>query len=137
MQEIEDILCQDLFPHDYVAPVSPDFMFLPVAMLRWQVQQISDELTKIKEEIIRQDEDLVTKDMRDFKNIRTNLFKMRKRHLMLNRRWLFAKELARNLTQCFDMIERRNSIEEPVAYSTVLRNKPLRMEAQQTMVRVH
>ena len=155
LQEIEDILCRDLFPHDYITPISPDFMFLPVAMLRWQVEQISDELTKMKKDMIKQDEELVTQNMCDFKNIRTSLFHLRKRHFMLNRRWLFAREMAKNLTSCFDRIEKRNSTEEPVAYSATLRDTvlsheaflgsllhdldttPLRIEAQQTMVRVN
>lgn len=71
----------------------------------------------------------MTKGSSNFKDIRTNLFQMRKRHLMLNRRWFFARELARNLAECFERIEMRMSVEEPVAYSVTLKNDVLSQEA--------
>lgn len=168
LEAVESLLCRDPFPNDY-AP--PDFMFLPVALLRWQVEQTTDGLTDIKREIMSQDEKLISKttnglidikremmkqgeeNTHDFESIRINLFKMRNKHIMLHRRWLFAQELAGNLKWCFDRIEKRNSLVGPVEYSATLRGNvqaqksilgtllhdldmtPPRMEAQQTMVR--
>lgn len=71
----------------------------------------------------------MTEGSYNFKDIRTNLFQMRKSHLMLNRRWLFARELAKNLAKCFERIEMRMSVEEPVAYSVTLKNDVLSQEA--------
>ena len=48
---------------------------------------------------------------------------------MLHRRWSFAQELARNLTRCFDMIEKRNSSVGPVEYSAILRDNVQAQEA--------
>ncbi|OCL03571.1 hypothetical protein AOQ84DRAFT_302541 [Glonium stellatum] len=157
---VESVLCRDPFPNDYVAPLSPDFMILPVALLRWQVDQITAGLTALKDKIREQDEVLLKNmnfktartNMFQFKSIRMNFFQMRQMHWMLHRRWSFAQEFAGNLTKCFDRIEKRNSDDGPVAYSAILRDTvqsqeailgtllndldstPLRMDTQQTML---
>jgi len=151
LEAVEELLCRDPFPNDYAPPLPPDFMFLPVALLRWQVEQTANGLTDIKRDLVSQDEelipkttnglidikreimsqdkDLISKDTHDFKSIRINLFKTRNKLIMLHRRWSFAQELARNLTRCFDRIEKRNSSVEPVEYSATLRDNVQAQEA--------
>jgi hypothetical protein len=152
--KVESLLCDESFPHDFAEPLSPDFMFLPVALLCWQVQQAKHELTEINREIQNQDEKLMTTmNWRGVESIRSALFKMEKSYWMLRRRYLFVQEMARNLLLCFERIEKRGSSEdEPAKYSASLLGRvqaqeatlkyfqhdmdatPLRMKAQQRRV---
>lgn len=116
----EALLCRDPFPHDYPEPLSPDFMVLPVVLLRWQVEQIMKELNAMKT-LMEQDQDLITRPVEEFKKIRDTFFVLRQKNLLLHRRWEFASELAGNLMEAFGVIERRYSSEdEVVKYSPTL-----------------
>ncbi|KAK2762828.1 hypothetical protein FQN54_001003 [Arachnomyces sp. PD_36] len=152
LEAVEALLCKDRFPNDYGPSLPLDFMFLPVSVLRWQVEQTTSQLVSIKSQIIRGDEGLISRDTYDFADIRTNLFNMRRKHLMLHRRWMFAQEFAEILARCFRTIEKRCSSLEPVEYSASLAERvrtqksilgtvlhdletiPLRIDAQQTMI---
>jgi hypothetical protein len=116
------------FPSDYTAPISPDFMILPVCLLRWQVDCLSSSTTSLRGSLIKLAGELVKlkiDDMRLFNETSTRLFELRSDHSDIHRRYLFAQELAKNLLQCFDNIERRARSEsdggKEVAYSSALR----------------
>jgi len=117
----EPLLCRDPFPHDYPDPIPPDFMVLPVVLLRWQVEQIMGELNGMKQTLMEQDRDLLEKPVEDFKKIRDGFFLLRQNTLFLRRRWEFASELADKLTEAFRVFERRYSRDdELVKYSPTL-----------------
>lgn len=130
--EVESLLVNDKFPHDYPDLRYLDFMLLPVVLLRWQVEQITTRLTFIKAEIMNQDKNLVspTQDenlvfptIEKVSDMRNKVFKMQQSHVMLHRRWTFARELTDNLARCFDKIEKRNSKENNVMeYSATFRD---------------
>ncbi|KPM38527.1 hypothetical protein AK830_g8045 [Neonectria ditissima] len=130
---IESLLTSESFPHDYPELRYLDFMFLPAVLLRWQVEQITTNLNSIKAKIMKQDAVLLSSTINDAKNIRNNVFEMRRNHLMLHRRWTFARELADNLVRCFDKVEKRNSSEtNMVKYSATLREM---VEAQDDILK--
>ena len=118
---IENLLCRDPFPHDYPDPLLPDFMVLPVVLLRWQVEQIIEGLNDMKETLTVRDRNLLVKPVEEFKEIRDEFFVLRQKNLLLHRRWEFACELAGNLIEAFGVIERRySSKDEAVSYSPTL-----------------
>ncbi|KAK7398624.1 hypothetical protein QQX98_011984 [Neonectria punicea] len=120
-EAVESLLTSENFPHDYPELRYLDFMFLPAVLLRWQVEQITTELNSIKAKIMK-DAVLLSSTINDAKDIRNNVFEMRRNHHMLHRRWIFARELADNLVRCFNKIERRNCSETNVVkYSATLR----------------
>lgn len=155
-ETIDAILVNEPFPYDYTPPLPADFMFLPFAFVRWQVSQTTAGIADLEHDIVQQDEELIsTNDPRTRElTLRDSLFRMRRRHFMLQRRWRFAQELARNLARCFDHIEGREASQNPGKYSAKLRdgvqeqhfilgimrhdldNLTLRINAQQTVVRL-
>ncbi|KAK0673081.1 hypothetical protein QBC41DRAFT_266732 [Cercophora samala] len=120
-ESIEGMLCADPFPRDYVEPLLPDFLVLPVVLLRCQVQQIMKEVTSMKQKLVEQDQDVTDREVDELKNIRNELFALRKKNLFLRRRCEFAMELSQSLVQSFGILERRVSSEdEVVKYSPTL-----------------
>lgn len=69
----EPMLGRDPFPHDYPDSFQPDFMILPVVLLRCQVEHITEELSKIKKKLVEQDLDLTTKKVKDLKMMKHSL----------------------------------------------------------------
>ncbi|KAH7144415.1 hypothetical protein B0J13DRAFT_44321 [Dactylonectria estremocensis] len=121
--EVESLLVKESFPHDYPELRYLDFMLLPIVLLRWQVEQITTELNSIKNKIMKQDNTLLSSTIENAMEIRNHVFGMRRHHVMLHRRWTFAREFADNMVRCFNKIEKRNSRENNmVAYSSSLRD---------------
>jgi len=116
---IESLIGNIPFPSDFTPPLVPDFLFLSVCLLQWQVEQTRDELNKLVKDIVDQDMRLGGSPG-GLETVRSELFYMERRHLMLHRRWLFDQDLAANLKRCFDAIQDRASREQPVTYSQKL-----------------
>jgi hypothetical protein len=106
--DLKSLLCGDSFPSDYVTPYR-DFMFLPVYILKWQLEQARDRLTALMQKVLEEEKKLISKDPEALKDIKGRLFELGKTHLELRNRWLFGRELAGNLTQCFNEITMRHS----------------------------
>ncbi len=129
----EPMLGGDMFPHDNPEPLKPDFMVLPVVLLRCQVQQITKELNDMKRELETQDQDLTAKRVDDLKVIKHDLFILQKKNFFLRRRRAFASELADNLMEAFETIARRYSRNnETHEYSPALR---ARVSIQQAILK--
>ncbi|KAF7551233.1 hypothetical protein G7Z17_g5169 [Cylindrodendrum hubeiense] len=132
--KVESLLGSENFPHDYPELRYLDFMLLPIVLLRWQVEQITAELNFIKARIMKQDIILLSSTIENARDIRNNVFGMRRNHVMLQRRWTFARELADNLIRCFGKIEKRNSTENnPIKYSGGLRDT---VQAQDDILKI-
>lgn len=126
----EPMLGRDPFPHDYPDSFQPDFMILPVVLLRCQVEHITEELSKIKKKLVEQDLDLTTKKVKDLKMMKHSLFGLQRTHFFLHRRWAFASELVENLAEAFAIIARRQSSEdETYEYSLTLRTRVASQQA--------
>ncbi|EPS41010.1 hypothetical protein H072_5130 [Dactylellina haptotyla CBS 200.50] len=115
--DIERLLCNTSFPSDFHPPVAPDFMFLPSCLLQWQVQETRDKVNTLAEDILAQDDKLTNGLAKSLEEMRRELFKLEKRHLVLQRRWTFEQDLASKLLQCFQVIERRASRDDVATYS--------------------
>ncbi|KAK7408101.1 hypothetical protein QQX98_009756 [Neonectria punicea] len=110
---VEGVLFHDPFPHDYLDPVPPDMMMLPVALLLWQVNQVLREVNGIKERLsTNRDPSMMTIEEPESK--RREFFRMREKNLHLRRRWEFASELAKTLIETFGILERRYLTEDDV-----------------------
>jgi len=128
--DLKSLLREDSFPSDY-GQLSPDFLFLPVSILKKQMEQVRDGLTVLMKRVLEEERNVVSKDPDDLGIVRGQLFELEKTHLMLHDRWLFGQELARNLAKCFDEIPRRESKDNSTAaYSKVLLQ---RLETQVTL----
>lgn len=94
------------FPSDY-APLCPDFMFLPVSILKWQVEQTKSKLVDLLERVADEETKVAAGAPKDLDSIRNTLFILGKSHRQLRNRWIFEQELAGNITKCFDYIGRQ------------------------------
>ncbi|PMD46971.1 hypothetical protein L207DRAFT_522437 [Hyaloscypha variabilis F] len=103
--DLESLLHETVFPSDY-SPLSPDFMFLPVRILKNEVEQVGRELKELKKLVLKGDDRLLSKDLASLDCVKNELFELGKTHLKLRDRWLFAKGLAENLVKCFSEIAR-------------------------------
>lgn len=119
------MLCRDPFPDDYLDPLKPDFMVLPVALLRCEVEQILKEVEEMQSILGTQDQDLTAKNIEELRGIKNKLFKLQKRNFFLRRRWKFACDLGETLTKAFGVLEKRYSSEDEMQetqeYSPLLR----------------
>ncbi len=119
---VEPMLGRDIFPQDNPYPLKPDFMVLPVVLLRCQVEQITNELNEMKSELETRDPDFTAKRVDDLKVIKHDLFILQKKNFYLHRRRAFASELAENLMEAFGFIARRYlQNDETPEYSPALR----------------
>jgi len=103
--KLESLLRETAFPSDY-GPLFPDFMFLPVCILKNEVEQVGRELKELKKHVLKGDDRLLSRDPADLDRVKNELFGLGKTHLKLRDRWLFAKGLAENLVKCFGEIAR-------------------------------
>ncbi|KAF2264434.1 hypothetical protein CC78DRAFT_544193 [Lojkania enalia] len=158
LAELKDMLTREPYPNDFTPPLSPDLMILPVALLRWQVDNITAGIAKLKRDIGKADEDMLNShrvDMKYLRRIKLQLFELRRRQGMLHQRYVFSKELGANLERAFEKLKKRaggEPEEPPVEYSELLKEAvesqkfnletlkydiktmPERIEAQQTMM---
>ncbi|KAF2099787.1 hypothetical protein NA57DRAFT_75292 [Rhizodiscina lignyota] len=103
------------YPIDYPPSLSPDFMILPVAMMRYQVNEIATGVAKMRKEILNVDDKLLNSKMHIMKRmgqVKAQLFRLRRMQGSLHQRYLFAKELATNLEKAFETLRKRG-INEP------------------------
>ncbi|OKL58252.1 hypothetical protein UA08_06496 [Talaromyces atroroseus] len=109
--DLESIFTRDVFPPDYHEPHrSPDFMALPTWILRWQVEHLRRSLFELRSTIVADNEiNMKTPSREHLVLIREKIFQREKSHLMLHRRWLFAKELADTLLRSFEIITTRTN----------------------------
>lgn len=103
---LESLLRETSFPSDY-GPLFPDFMFLPVCILKNEVEQVGRELKKLKKLVLEGEDRVLSKDPRSLDHVKNGLFGLDKTHLKIRDRWLFGKGLAENLAKCFGEISRR------------------------------
>jgi hypothetical protein len=80
---------EESFPSDFEG-LSPDYMFLPVRILCWQVEQVRDGLTKLMERVLNSEKGVAEGDINTLKGAKMRLFERGKEHLRLRNRWLFA-----------------------------------------------
>jgi hypothetical protein len=102
---LESLLSEDSFPPDY-APLFPDFMFLPVCILKIEVERVGGEPTKLKKLVQKGEDRVLSKDPGELGQVKNELFRLGKTHLKLRDRWLFGKGLAENLAKCISEISR-------------------------------
>jgi hypothetical protein len=129
---LESLLSETSFPSDY-APLFPDFMFLPVCILRHEVEQVGRELQKLKKLVQEGEGRVLSKDPRGLDQVKNELFELDKIHLKLRDRWLFGKGLAENLVKCFGEISRLQGMDDGGSkplYSKILTQ---RVETQITL----
>ncbi|OAL36013.1 hypothetical protein AYO20_04674 [Fonsecaea nubica] len=127
------LLTRNPFPHDYPEPLQPDFMVLPVTLLRWQVDDIINELNKDKKSLMNHDRGFGSKSVEEFKSIKKVLFELRQKNFFLSHRRDFARELAETLQETFRAIERRHSSpDETAVYSPSM---IARVASQQAMLK--
>jgi hypothetical protein len=103
--DLESLLRETSFPSDY-APLFPDFMFLPVRILKNEVEQVGRELKNLKKLVQDGEDRVLSKDPGSLDHVKNGLFGLDKTHLKLRDRWLFGKRLAENLVKCFGEISR-------------------------------
>ena len=121
--KLQSLLSADAFPPDY-APLSPDFMFLPAGVLKWHVEQTRERLAVLMEDVIEEEENVISSAPGNLYNLKRTLFELGKTHRKLHQRWLFERELAENITRCFDEIARRQSKDHSIPdYSRTLRQR--------------
>ncbi|KAI1101939.1 hypothetical protein F4804DRAFT_354092 [Jackrogersella minutella] len=124
--EWQSLLERVSIPRDFGA-LSIDFMFLPIQILKRQAHDIRVKITELLDSVVREEERLLTDKLRaDYTKIQ--LFGYEKTHLQLQTRSRFVRELADNISKCFDeIIKRHGGKERNMKYSTTLRQ---RVEAQ-------
>ncbi|KAE8453913.1 hypothetical protein EG329_007689 [Mollisiaceae sp. DMI_Dod_QoI] len=88
---LDSLLTEMSFPSDY-APLSPDFMFIIVCILRREVERVGTGLKDLKEKVMKEKDQPLLKDPASLDEIR--------------KRWLFGKGLAENLMKSFREILR-------------------------------
>lgn len=129
---LESLLSEAAFPSDY-APLFPDFMFLPVRILKNEVERVTSELRNLKKLVSEGQDRILSKEPGGLDRVKNELFRWEKVYLKLRDRWLFGKGLAENLVKCFGEIARLQGKDEDgskVAYSKILMQ---RVETQITM----
>ncbi|KIW75791.1 hypothetical protein Z517_10534 [Fonsecaea pedrosoi CBS 271.37] len=131
--QVGPLLTRNPFPHDYPEPLQPDFMVLPVTLLRWQVDDIINELNKTKKSLMNHDRGFGSKPVPELKNIKKVLFELRQKNFFLRHRRDFAREFAETLLETFRAIERRHSSpdETPVYSPSMI----ARVASQQAMLK--
>ena len=99
-------------------------MFLPAGILKWQVEQTRDRLAILMEDVIKEEKNVISRAPQILNNVKITLFELGKAHLKLRNRWLFERELAKNIARCFDEIVRRQSKDSSTAiYSKTLQQR--------------
>ncbi|KIY00462.1 uncharacterized protein Z520_04147 [Fonsecaea multimorphosa CBS 102226] len=127
---LKSLLSENSFPSDY-APLSPDFMFLPVSVLQEEVERIGADLMKLKESVLDKQSQVLSRDPRGLDETRNMLFELERTYLELHDRWKFGQSLAENLTKCFGEIVRLQAKDNNKArYSRTLSQ---RVETQITL----
>jgi hypothetical protein len=129
---LESLLSENSFPSDY-APLFPDFMFLPVCILKNEVEQVGRELKKLKKLVLEGEDRVLYKDPGELDHVKNGLFGLEKTYLKLRDRWLFGKGLAENLAKCFGEISRLQGKDDggsKAIYSKILTQ---RVETQITL----
>jgi hypothetical protein len=122
--DLNKFIDEESFPSDFEKPLSPDYMFLPVRILKWQIEQVRDGLMKLMQRVLDGEKRVASGDINALKGAKTRLFEVGMEHLKLRNRWLFAKELAANLTKCFNEIAiSGNSNTSKANYSKTLRDR--------------
>lgn len=118
--DLASLLSETSFPSDY-APLFPDFMFLPVSVLKKEVEQVSARLMKLKESVLEKQGQVLSSDPGGLDETKTKLFELEKTYFELRERWKFGQGLAENLTKCFGEIVRLQAKVNPKArYSKIL-----------------
>ncbi|KAH0846598.1 hypothetical protein FOPE_11564 [Fonsecaea pedrosoi] len=131
--QVGPLLTRNPFPHDYPEPLQPDFMVLPVTLLRWQVDDIINELNKTKKSLMNHDRGFGSKPVPELKSIKKVLFELRQKNFFLRHRRDFAREFAETLLETFRAIERRHSSpDETAVYSPSM---IARVASQQAMLK--
>lgn len=137
--KLESLLRETAFPSDY-SPLFPDFMFLPVCILKNEVEQVGHKLKKLKKLVLEGDDRVLFKDPAGLDRVKNELSGLSKTHLRLRDRWLFAKGLAENLVKCFGEIARiqENDNDDSSSRSKATYSKSLmqRVETQIAMADV-
>jgi hypothetical protein len=103
--DLEWLLSEHPFPSDY-ASLFPDFMFLPVSILRQEVERVGAGLMKLKEDVLEKHGEVLSSDPADLGDTKKTLFELDRTYLELQERWKFGQVLAANLTKCFGEIVR-------------------------------
>lgn len=121
---LESLLCNDPFPADY-SSVAPDFMILPVSLLRRQVDLVVRQLEELTNSAVCEEERLCSAScLAELDMGRRQIFELSKLHLTTRRRWTFGQEVAETLLKCFVMLENAHSTDEAAAkYSETLRRR--------------
>lgn len=154
---LKDLLEHMKYPNRDSDLLPPDFMTLPTTILLWQVDRIASAVTQLKRELMKLDDKNTNEESEDvhLRSFGQELSKIRKLHYRTQLRHSFALDLALNLARCFDSIEKSHCVESETQSKSphVLRrivqgqkdvlanigrtldNLPLRIEAQQSMVR--
>lgn len=115
---------EESFPSDFSSPLSPDYMFLPVRILKWQVEQVRDGIMSLMQRVLDGEKGVASGNTQALKGAKARLFELGMEHLKLRNRWLFAKELAANLMKCFDeIVMSSNSNAGKASYSKILRQR--------------
>lgn len=135
----------------------PDFMILPTTILLWQVDQIAEAVARLKCKLMELDDKNTNEGSEDghLRSFGQELSKIRKLHYQTQLRHAFALDFALKLVRCFDRIEKSYCVgsetqsKSPHALRGIVQgqkdvlgnigrtldNLPLRIEAQQSMVR--
>ncbi|KAH7138764.1 hypothetical protein B0J11DRAFT_23582 [Dendryphion nanum] len=123
---LSDLLDHEVYPSDYSPSLSPDLMILPVILMRYQVNEIATGVAAMRKGILKVDKDLLNSKiykMKEMRRVKARLFDLRRTQGSLHQRYLFAKELASNLEQTFEILRMKvtNEPGEPfIEYSESL-----------------
>lgn len=122
--DLNKFIEEESFPSDFGSPLSPDYMFLPVRILKWQVEQVRDGVMRLMQKVLDAEKGVASGDTKVLKGAKTRLFDLGMEHLKFRNRWLFAKELATNLMNCFDRLAiSGNPNSGKATYSKTLRRR--------------
>jgi len=122
--DFSNFLQEESFPSDFSGPLNPDYMYLPVKILKWQVEQVRDGIMSLMQRVLDGEKGVTSGNTQALKGAKAQLFELGMEHLKLRNRWLFAKELAANLMKCFDEIVISSSSNAGKAsYSKTLRQR--------------
>ena len=79
---LASLLSESSFPSDY-APLFPDFMFLPVCILKKEVERVGRELKELKKHVLEGENRILSKDPGMLDHVKNLLFELEKTHLKL------------------------------------------------------
>lgn len=128
--DLEALLSENSFPSDY-ASLFPDFMFLPVSILKKEVERVGAGLMKLKESVLDKQGQVLSRDPGGLDDTKNKLFELERTYLELHERWKFGQGLAENLSKCFGEIVRLQAKEyDKAKYSKTLSQ---RVETQVTL----